>query len=230
MRRRFARAATAALACVALAIPACHRGKPGAADYFPLDAGMAWTFRFRASTGASGELVTTNLAPRKILGVMAVGQRNTGGTKSFTEYYAADQDGIRYVARETPDGLEPHMDDHSYVVKYPIQVGTSWREVDRTLDGTVFFAKTMIESVSDKVTVPAGTFSGCVRVRETGTASPVKGVASFYRVARREIAVEDYYWMAPGVGVIKGTHRESVGEGVMARSIRIELELVRFKR
>lgn len=237
MKKQAVRAAIAALICIALALPACHRGKPGATDYFPLDPGMTWTLRFRASTGASGELTTTNMAPRKILGVMAVGQRNIGGgEKAFTEYYAAQPEGIRYVARESPDGLEPHLDDNSWVVKYPIAVGTAWREVDRTLDNTVFFAKTMIESVGDKISVPAGTFTGCVRVRETGIASPVKGVSDFRPVAglapaaASEIRVEDFYWMAPGVGVIKGKHRESVGEGPMERSVEIDLELMSFKR
>lgn len=230
MRTPLSRAAMAALVCLALTLAACHWRKPGAADYFPLDEGMTWTLAFRASDGASGKLITTNLAPRKLLGVTAVGQRNTGGAKEFTEYYSAQPDGVRYVARQTPDGIEPHMDDHSYVVKYPIKIGTSWREVDETLDGTVFFAKTAIESIDDKVTVPAGTFTGCVRVRETGTASPVKGVANVYPAADEEIKVEDYYWMAPGVGVVKGTHLETVGESTMARSIRIDLELLSFKR
>ncbi|HZO81620.1 MAG TPA: hypothetical protein VFB33_07970 [Candidatus Binataceae bacterium] len=237
MKRKIARAAAAALIAVALVLSACHRGTPGATDYFPLEQGMTWMLRYRASTGASGRLTATNLAPRKLLGVMAVGQRNTGGgEKTFTEYYAAQPEGIRYVARESPDGLEPHLDDNSWVIKYPIKVGTIWREVDRTLDGTVFFAKTMIESVSDKITVPAGTFTACVRVRETGIASPLKGVADFRPAAggvapaaTRAIRVEDYYWMAPGVGVIKGKHRESVGEGPMERAVEIDLELMSFR-
>lgn len=233
MKKRFVRAALAALVFMGLALPGCNRGKPGAVAYFPLKQGLTWALRFRTSTGAAGRLVTTNLAPRKVLGVMAVGQRNVGAARSFTEYYAAEPDGVRYVARETPEGLKSHLKDHAYVIKYPIKVGTSWSEVDRTIGGTVFSAKTMIESVSDTVTVPAGTFKECVRVRETGIASLVKSVADVRPAAAtggHAIKVEDYYWLAPGVGVIKGTHRESAGKGVMARSIGIQLELMRFKR
>jgi hypothetical protein len=231
MKTRFVRAALAALVCMAVAVPACNRGKPGAADYFPLKQGMTWTFRFGSSSGAIGNLVTTNLAPRKVFGLIAVGQRNSGAAKSFTEYYTAEPGGIRYIARETPEGLKSHLQDHAYVIKYPIKVGTTWNEVDRTMGGTVFSARTMIESASDTVTVPAGTFEGCIRVRETGVASPVKSVAALQPAATEgpEIAVEDYYWLAPGVGVIKATHRETVGKGVLARSIGLELDLMRFE-
>lgn len=233
MGKGFARAALAALICTALAVAACTSGKRGAAAYFPLKPGMTWTLRFTTSSGASGTLATTNLPPRKVMGVMAVGQRNVGAAKSFTEYYAAEPDGIRYVARETSKGLKSHMDDHAYVIKYPIKVGTSWSEVDRTMGGTVYSARTMIESVSDTVTVPAGTFRRCVRIRETGVASPIKSVADIRPAADNgspQITVEDDYWLAPGVGVIKGTHRETAGKGVMARSVGVELELMRFKR
>jgi len=233
MRTRFVRAAFAALVCIALAIPACNRSKRGAADYFPLKQGMTWTFRFATSSGAGGKLITTNLAPRKVEGVTAVGQRNVGAANPFTEYYAEQRYGIRYVARQTPKGLKSHLSDHAYVIKYPIKPGTTWKEVDRTMGGTVFSAKTMIESVSDTVKVPAGTFKGCIRVRETGVASPVKSVAAVRPAAAtagHEIAVEDYYWLAPGVGVIKATHRETEGKGVLARSIGIELDLMHFKQ
>lgn len=232
MRTRFVRAAFAALVCAALAVPACTRSKPGGADYFPLKPGMSWTFRFATSNGTRGKMVTTNLAPRKIDGVMAVGQSNVGAANAFTEYYAAQRDGIRYVARQTPKGLKSHLSDHAYVIKFPIKPGTSWKELDRTMGGTVFSASTMIESVSDTVKVPAGTFRGCIRVRETGIASPVKSVAALRPAAvtaGREIRVEDYYWLAPGVGVVKATHRETVGKGVLARSLGVELDLMSFK-
>ena len=246
MKRRLASAVSASAAlgailgitCAAIALGGCTRGRTSLAQYFPLKPGMAWTFRFSGSTGATGELTTVNQAARKIFDFTTIPQQNLGGDKSYIEFYADDGHGIRHVAIDESEGLQSRLGDHSYVIKLPIAVGTSWREIDRTFDGTVYDATTKIESVSDSVTVPAGTFSGCVRIRSTGSASSIKGTA---RAAGRagwlrlvagddEVTVEDYYWLAPGVGPVKATHQESRGEGSMARSIGFTLELEHLKQ
>ncbi|MGH7913373.1 MAG: hypothetical protein ACREPW_01810, partial [Candidatus Binataceae bacterium] len=135
------------------------------------------------------------------------------------------------------EGPQSRLGDHSYVIKLPISVGTSWHEIDRTFDGTVYDATTKIESVRDKVTVPAGTFSGCVRIRSTGFASSMKATArapgraaGLSLTANDEVSVEDYYWLAPGVGPVKATRQESRGEGAMAQSIGFTLELEHLKQ
>ncbi len=237
MKSRFAIAALAGLACAALAASGCTRARTGGKHYFPLKAGMAWTFRFRGSGGATGELTTTNLAPRKLYGLTVFPQQTSGGEKTYTEFYADEGSGIRHAAIDEGEGLQSRMSDHSYVIKLPISVGTSWREIGRTFDGTVYDATTSIESVSDKVSVPAGTFSGCVRIRSTGVASAVRGAASapggaagLSLVASNQISVEEYYWLAPGVGPVKATHQEIQGEGPMAQSISFTLELEHLKQ
>jgi hypothetical protein len=238
MKRRFANAMFAGMALLAAAAASgCIRSRTGVAQYFPLKPGMTWTFRFSGSTGASGELTTANQAPRQIFGFTAVPQRNQGGDKSYTEFYADDGQGIRHVAIDESEGLQSRLNDHSYVIKLPVSVGTVWREIDRTFDGAVYNATTRIESVGDKIDVPAGTFSGCVRIRSTGFASSTKRTArapgrapGLRLVAGDDVSVEDYYWLAPGVGPVKATHRESRGEGPMAQSIGFSLELMHLKR
>jgi hypothetical protein len=230
MKVTFTIAAMAGIACAALSMPGCVSRPSKAADYFPLKQGMIWTFRFAASGGANGKLTTTNLAPEKLYGHTVVPQENTGGASAYREYYMDDGTGIRDVAIENAQGLSSRMDDHAYVIKAPVRIGTAWREVARTLDGSTFDAKTTIESTSDKVSVPAGTFSGCVRVRSTGTASPVKHVSMGRRVSEGEIRVEEYYWLTPAVGPVKAVHQETAGEGAMARSVGISLELESFKQ
>jgi hypothetical protein len=237
MKKRFAILALAGMVCAAIAASGCTRAEKGGARYFPLKKGIAWTFHFSGSTGSSGELTTNNLAPRKLFGLKAVPQRNTGGDKSYTEFYANDGLGIRHVAIDEGEGLQSRLNDHSYVIKLPIKIGTNWHEIDRTFDGTVYDATTRIESLSDKVTVPAGTFSECVRIRSTGIASPVRGTAGaagggvrLHLVASDEVSVEDYYWLAPGVGPVKATHQETKGEGPMSRSIGFTLELEHLKK
>jgi len=224
--------------CVAMAASGCTRARTGLAQYFPLKPGMAWTFRFSGSTGGTGELTTTNQAPRAVFGFTAVPQRNAGGDKTYTEFYADDGSGIRHVAIDESEGLQSRLSDHSYVIKLPIAAGTSWSEIDRTFDGTVYDATTRIESVNDNVSVPAGTFSGCIRIRSTGSASAAKGSARAPGATARlrlaadddEVSIEDYYWLAPGVGPVKATHQESRGEGPMAQSIGFTLELEHLKQ
>ncbi|HVB79489.1 MAG TPA: hypothetical protein VNE82_05990 [Candidatus Binataceae bacterium] len=238
MRRRFAIAVLAGIMCTAMALGGCTRGRTGIARYFPLEPGMAWTFRFIGSTGATGEMTTVNQAPRQVFGFTAVPQRNMGGNnKTYTEFYADDGQGIRHIAIDESEGLRSRLSDHSYVIKLPISVGTTWREIDRSFDGTLYDATTKIESVNDKITVPAGTFSGCLRIKSTGFASATKGTArapgvdsGLRLVADGNVSIEDYYWLAPGVGPVKATHQESQGEGPMAESIGFTMELEHLKQ
>jgi hypothetical protein len=237
MQRRFAIAVLAAMVCAATALGGCTRSRTGAADYFPLKPGMAWTFRFRGSTGATGELTTVNQPERKAFGFTTVPQQNLGGDKTYTEFYADDGMGIRHIAIEESEGLQSRLGDHSYVIKLPIKVGTTWHEIDRAFDGTLYDATTRIESVDDKITVPAGTFSGCIRIKSTGFASSTKSTArapgfdsGLRLVADSDVSVEDLYWLAPGVGPIKATHHESRGEGLMAQSMGFTMELEHLKR
>jgi hypothetical protein len=237
-REALAGPALVGMICAAMVASGCTRARTGLAQYFPLKPGMAWTFRFSGSSGATGELTTANQEPRTIFGFTAVPQQNAGGEKTYTEFYADDGSGIRHVAIDESEGLQSRLSDHSYVIKLPIAAGTSWSEIDRTFDGTVYDATTRIESVSDNVSVPAGTFSGCIRIRSTGSASATKGSARVpgatagLRLAADddEVSIEDYYWLAPGVGPVKATHQESRGEGPMAQSIGFTLELEQLKR
>lgn len=234
MKTRFSIAAIAGLISIALALASCSHANVKTDDYFPLRQGMSWTYTFRASNGASGQLVTTNLAPVKLFGMMVVPQQNSGPQKSYKQYYVKEKSGVRNAGLDTQHGTESRMGDHSYVIKYPVRVGTTWKEIDRTMDGTIFQATTTIESVNDKITVPAGTFSGCVRIRSTGVASPVTGasfrtIGAFSPVAGGPTDVRDYYWLAPGVGPVKATHTESRGSGPAAQSMSIVMVLDQFK-
>jgi hypothetical protein len=222
--------------CAAIALTGCTRARQSSNDYFPMKAGMAWTFRFSGSNGASGELTTANLTRRKLFGYNTVPQKNFGGDKSYTEFYADDGSGIRHVAIDEGNGLESRLGDHSYVIKWPIHPGTSWRELDRTADNIIYDATTRIEAVAESISVPAGKFSGCIRVHSTGLASTMKGTAraphgrpGVYLVAADEVSVEDYYWLAPGVGPVKATHQETHGVGPTTESMSYTLELEQLK-
>jgi hypothetical protein len=236
MTRAFTVVGIAGMLFAAIFIAGCSRAHQASNSYFPMKTGMAWTFRFSGSNGAAGELTTANLAERKLFGYSTVPQKNFGGDKSYTEFYADDGSGIRHVAIDEGNGVESRLSDHSYVIKWPIRAGTSWREIDRTSDNTIYDANTRIEAVGDTITVPAGKFSGCVRVHSTGFASTMKGTAralqgraGAYLVAGDEVSVEDFYWLAPGVGPVKATHQESHGVGPTTQSMSYTLELEQLK-
>ena len=62
-----------------------------------------------------------------------------------------------------------------------------------------------IESLSDKVVVPAGTFTGCMRISFSGTAFIDAG----NYVGKTVVRVSEINWYAPGVGLIKSVRKES---------------------
>lgn len=85
--------------------------------------------------------------------------------------------------------------------------------------------KSTIESVDEVVTVPAGTFKGCVRVKSVGTTK--KDVGAFMGIAT--IIVEHYDWYAPGVGKIKSIVKEKSNH-LMVGSGEMTMQLETFKK
>ena len=83
MKGKLANALVAVAVLAATAAGGCTRARGGPGYYFPLKSGMVWTFRFSSSTGATGELATTNQAPRQVFGFDATPQLNTGGDKTY---------------------------------------------------------------------------------------------------------------------------------------------------
>jgi hypothetical protein len=92
----------------------------------------------------------------------------------------------------------------NYIIRYPIKIGTSWEVKARSklLNNAPGILKKTIEAIDDTVTVPAGTFKNCLRIKGEG-------------VIRKEelgneiiVNIEEYEWYAPGVGLIKYIGKE----------------------
>jgi hypothetical protein len=99
-----------------------------------------------------------------------------GVSNSNIVYVVSESGGIYHFAIQSAKDTEPKIYFPIYYLKEPIQVGTEWKSGHTT---------GIIESVDDEVTVPAGTFKNCVRVKTTFPNQ------------------EKIEWFAPGVGSIK---------------------------
>ncbi len=153
-----------ALTALVLLPLGCHKHASGAGPsptgrLFPLDEGMTWTFRLETADGQTMDLITR---------VDHVHEGVAHLTSGMTSYaYELREDGI----------FRPSMD--AYLIKEPIREGSSWAGIH---GGTV----TVLAS-DETVSVPAGTFEGCVRVEE----------------AVEEMGQSQIHTFCPGVGPVR---------------------------
>lgn len=192
-----------------------------AESYYPLKEGMTW--RYQSSLGT---LIVKNLAPRELAGKTVTPQQV--GTDLI--FIVDDDTGIYDFAKQSSADIEPQMLSVPYYqyVQKPVALGTNWEDKSQT----VLFAKTVsvlrrctIDTVDDVVSVPAGTFKNCIRVRCAGsTLVPVesRGVA--------EVSVETYSWYAPGVGRVRWITKERSNNQLFGPGGEFSVELVSFSR
>jgi len=183
--------------------------------YYPLEAGLAW--QYRVSLAQDREVTTTtadvaNLQPTDVLGRMGVPQRSEMFGQSLVWYLAKDGRGIfEYAQQQADGGIAPVGNDTpNYVLRVPVADGTTWSSTwQSTRDGRRVSFPTVkaIAATDETVMVPAGTFSGCVRVKITG-----KGQANLAS-GPATIEVRGDEWYAPEIGFIKGIFRETVNSG-----------------
>jgi len=154
----------------------------------PLEEGRSWEFtNVRTKNGRTSELrnVVTSLGVSEISGKKVNSLRYDIERSGFSSdnkvvvylFYVIENGSIYIFAKQTDKDVDPKVaGEPTYVLKTPIKVGTSWK--NRVNEG-------IIESVNETVTVPAGTFNGCIRVKLT---------------FKKNITIN---WIAPGIGYVK---------------------------
>lgn len=195
---------------------------------------MTWEYQ-RVRSGEVVKIIVTNFAPRELKGKKVTPQRWQAGNSSGSfDFIAEDRDGIYEFAHQKPEDVEPKIyKSPNYWIKYPIQVGTAWDKITETSllsDDVIVTLNYNIESIDEVVTVPAGTFEGCVKVKGVGATQKDLGDS---KVAN--INVEYYSWFAPGVGLIKWILKEKKekpweDERWRVDSEELTIELVSFKK
>jgi hypothetical protein len=162
------------------AAPAADRRGPG--DFFPLAVGRRWTFLDRSPQAPAPARRTVTIVSRDGQG-----------------YFLDDQRG---ALRVDGDCLQ---DRSRRLLCAPIAVGHGWTSVV----GPSATERYEIVGVGEKVTVPAGTFDGCVRVRSQLRAAGVESIAELT--------------YAPGVGPVR-LETFAVVKGEAVPQVRGELE------
>jgi hypothetical protein len=180
----------ALLLAVSLFTPGLGWGDELNESYFPLKAGMRWEYNVISDQGATKKLLITNLAPREVNGVKVAPRKWELGGATFIELMKQDETGVyRYAEQkgeQAPPSLITPMECH---LKFPIAEGSSWNMAVKLGNSTVNVSLT-IESLSDEVKVPAGTFKDCVKIKQVGENDAGTSVMG-------------YEWYAPKVGVVK---------------------------
>lgn len=177
-------------------------GAKNAEDFYPLEQGMTWEYSgvYLAASGKvekRAKATVMNFAPRELKdpgshSIVVMAQKIDGDISPvfgpsvrmiMFEFYANDTDGIYIIAKQGEKDIEPKFwkkNISSYTIINPIKVGTTKKE-------ECFEIK--LDSISDTVTVPAGTFNDCIKV--IYTAKTNKGETT------------KISWYAKGIGRVK---------------------------
>lgn len=200
----------AALLLPLLAFAGCGGGVP---DYFPLDPGQSWDYRI--SFKIKGEvrehrLLLGSLPAKTVEGKVYYPRRRLDGN---VEYHERTDDGVLRVdpvsgrrERVLPTGPAPggawHGNTHIYFLEV---TGVFTPTFEKRVQESIPFDY-VIESAEDTVTVAAGTFERCLRVKSSGSMFAGGTLRDFMGI--RFIKVEQTEWYAPGVGLVKRVRNE----------------------
>jgi hypothetical protein len=205
----------ALLLALALVAPGPGRCDELSESYFPLKEGLRWEYSVTSNQSDTKKLLITNLAPREVQGTKGTPRKFELGGTTFIEFMKQDESGVyRYAEQpgeKAPPSLLTPIECH---LKFPIAPGSSWNMTTKVGNSPLNLSLT-IDSVSDEVKVPAGTFKDCVKVKQVGE--------------NEATAVLGYEWYAPKVGIVKSivTIKPKAKEG--AKSESRTYQLVSFK-
>jgi hypothetical protein len=154
-----------------------------AVDYFPAKVGSRWVF-----AGEGNEYAPFTREVTHVSGNRVQIQDDNGGTIMASVYVVSATEIKRVFKREEAYDKKSFLDEKEnasdIILKLPPKANTSWDNGQATL---------VIESADETVTVPAGAFAHCLKLKISSKAS----------------GWITYEWYAPGVGLVK---RES-GDG-----------------
>ena len=168
--------------------------KAEAADYFPLEVGNRWIYS--PSYGAHGYRIDTILKEESINGTNTyVWNRQEAPDDNYNEkrWIAKDGSDLKVYKIWGDEGLDPAIIITPPWIQDKLNpaVGDTW-VTDLANDNLQVKVTSYVESRNETVTVPAGTFNNCIRVRD------------LYEITENSSTEFDYekHWLAPDVGPI----------------------------
>ena len=194
------------LACLAIlsSLPACDQATN---SYFPLEPGLTRAYLIKRTIANEPVLqkqIITGLAETNINGHAVHPQKYANGA---IYYYTGTPEGIKLV--------NPETSEEDIVLRFPLVAGTRWQQRTHIhlldiylpsssddapparLDSEIVLAS-WIESNNETVSVPAGTYTQCIKVSAAGKARVNQRLLGI-----RTVHVTQSEWYAPGVGLIK---------------------------
>ncbi|MGH8245592.1 MAG: hypothetical protein ACREUU_04080 [Gammaproteobacteria bacterium] len=208
---------------------ACSSTDPG---YFPLGDKHLWTYRVQRTIKGEErrqKFVVASMSPAIVDGATFFPLQRLDGR---IELYEKSAGGIYRV-----DGARRAR---AHILPERFEPGVKWRSDSRILflEVTGAFSPTfqervssnitldfVIEAVDDPAEVPAGRFTGCLRVKGSGSMFAGSTLESFMGI--RFIKVEQTEWYAPGVGLVKRVRNEYTTPAEWSNAYIEELESVR---
>jgi hypothetical protein len=207
--------------------------------YFPLEEGLQWRYDIDVITmdgPQKKKFLVSNIGPAKHQGqTLSVRASADGG---FT-YYRIGPTGVLRIGESGPDSPMDLYAAPRLVMPAKVDQTAAWTDTEFTvtLEHTgppehslnritvPVNLQYKIEATDAEVTVPAGTFRNCLRIKGVGTTSKNVG---FY-VGQTDIRVENTEWYAPGTGLVKAVRIETTTSKVLPRGS-YELNLTSFTR
>lgn len=209
-------------------------------SYFPLSSGYKWRYDVSLITRDGLErqqYILNNVGKSKIENVTVFLKQTLDGT---TLYYTQDDEAVKFLGMKTmaiPGGV--FQPEKQIVMPKTVKVDAAWE----TMSTTKLLKKTgppqktefkiiakvpmevSIESLSEKISVPAGLFENCMKITMTG--SMMKDAGNY--VGLTLIDVKETSWYAPNVGLIKLERIETTQSEALDRGSLL-IELADFKR
>ncbi len=123
-------------------------------------------------------------------------------------------DGVASVAldrRPYPSLYELGFYSDAPLLKLPVTEGKTWSSSER--DGTV---ERVVEAIDETVSVPAGEFNHCVKVKTTVQMRPTNEGSpqadENYNRRKEHCEGEKWMWFAKGIGIVKAEHHHPNGK------------------
>lgn len=187
-------------------------------SYYPLKEGMTWVYSVSSNKPGGEKITVSNLAPRELKG-KSVNPRKweiAGGVKYY--FIAKDDSGVyRYAEQKGETGEPQVITPKVYYLKNPVEIGTTW-DTTTKMEADELKVNIAVESIGEKVQVPAGNYKECVKLKHEGKMEAKEGGS---------LSLTAYEWYAPGVGLVKSmfTVKQSIkGKVEAADSITHQLE------
>ena len=197
-------------------------------SYFPLMEGKQWQYR----------VVTHDMDLEKKYKQLVVNQASytEAGKEIFLRkvndeaqylYETTDQ-GVRRIGVKRKKDINTVLEEEDfYAIKFPIEVGTSWRQETVTGVLEVVIApfrrhyalhtpvqmKYEIAAINEQVKVPAGRFTNCIKVTGTGG----RKVEAEKTIGIIDVTVKSSDWYCPNVGLVKSQRDEKTSSTVLVK-------------